>query len=320
MPTSGYTAAVAGGTTPTLGIEQRPVTRLASTTPQPLLTGVLVSAIEQSSSSPCRRCAMPDTPSGRRALRQAAPNEFWGARFPAVEALAAVPRNDADAEDTDGTVSAEDVVVPAQLMRRVPAPVPIPMPVGAPVTRYAPPPLDQPMSGAGTYVGWTVAAFAPGRSASTRNAVRPAPLANEAGTAAIWWYVFSPIIIAGALLGVAAANIGVAGSSFTELTSSTGSQWFFRGAAQFITTGALGFLLTLALLFRDRATLVDRGFHSMPSPWWQLMTPLGYLIYRTAQVKKQSGGGVAPLAVYLSIYFAPALVLGLIAGLEVLRA
>ncbi len=278
-----------------------------------------MSAIEQSSGSlPFR--GVPHGVPGRRDLRPSAPSEHWSPGLPTVEALATAPVDAADASDsaTDGTDRVAQA--PAQPMRRVPVPVPIPMPIGAPVTRYAPPPLDQPMGGAGSYVGWTVAASAPSRSGADRNAARPAPLANEAGTAAIWWYVFSPILVAAALFGVAAANVSVAGATLLEVTAATGSQWFFRGAAQLIATGVLGFLLTLALLFRDRSILMERGFHSLPSPWWQIATPLAYLIYRTAQVKKQSGGGLAPLAVFLTIYFAPVLTVGLIVGLEALRA
>ncbi len=282
-----------------------------------------MSAIEQSSGSlPFR--GVPHGVPARRDLGPSAPSELWSSGLPTVEALATAPSDAADAPDsaTDGTAAVDvaETEAPVQLMRRVPVPVPIPMPMGAPVTRYAPPPLDQPMGGAGSYVGWTVAASAPGRLAADRNAVRPAPLANEAGTAAIWWYVFSPILVAAALFGVAAANVSVAGASLLEATAATGSQWFFRGAAQLIATGVLGFLLTLALLFRDRSILTERGFHSLPSPWWQIATPLAYLIYRTVQVKKQSGGGLAPLGVFLTIYFAPVLTVGLIVGLEVLRA
>jgi hypothetical protein len=37
------------------------------------------------------------------------------------------------------------------------------------------------------------------------------------------------------------------------------------------------------------------GYGRVPSRWWLLLGPLGYLIARTVQVRQQSGHGSAPL-------------------------
>lgn len=57
----------------------------------------------------------------------------------------------------------------------------------------------------------------------------------------------------------------------------------------------LPLLWTVAAATRDRSALTGFGYGRLPSRWWILLGPLGYLIARTVHVRRQSGHGSAPL-------------------------
>ncbi len=57
----------------------------------------------------------------------------------------------------------------------------------------------------------------------------------------------------------------------------------------------LPLLWMIAAATRDRSTLDGLGYERVPGLWWILLGPLGYLIARTVQVRRQSGHGSAPL-------------------------
>lgn len=57
----------------------------------------------------------------------------------------------------------------------------------------------------------------------------------------------------------------------------------------------------IAAATRDRAALDEYGYGRVPSRWWLLLGPLGYLVARTIHVRRRSGHGSAPLWWYLGI-------------------
>ncbi|MHC5796383.1 DUF2510 domain-containing protein [Lacisediminihabitans sp. FW035] len=57
----------------------------------------------------------------------------------------------------------------------------------------------------------------------------------------------------------------------------------------------------IAAATRDRSTLDSFGYRRLPSRWWLLLGPLGYLIARTVVVGRQSGRGSAPLLWFVGI-------------------
>lgn len=57
----------------------------------------------------------------------------------------------------------------------------------------------------------------------------------------------------------------------------------------------LPLLWSVAAATRDCRRLDAMGYGRVPSRWWLLLGPLGYLIARTVQVRQQSGHGSAPL-------------------------
>ncbi|MET4704733.1 DUF2510 domain-containing protein [Frigoribacterium sp. UYMn621] len=63
----------------------------------------------------------------------------------------------------------------------------------------------------------------------------------------------------------------------------------------------LPLLWTIGAATRDRITLEALGYNRLPSRWWLLLGPLGYLIARTVFVRRQSGRGSAPLWCYCAI-------------------
>ena len=68
------------------------------------------------------------------------------------------------------------------------------------------------------------------------------------------------------------------------------------------TLGALAFVFAIAgvaLAFTDRRQLTLRSHQSTASPAWILLTPLGYLIARAVNTKRQAGRGVAPAVAFV---------------------
>ena len=57
----------------------------------------------------------------------------------------------------------------------------------------------------------------------------------------------------------------------------------------------LPLLWSVAAATRDCRRLDALGYSRVPSRWWLLLGPLGYLIARTVSVRRQSGHGSAPL-------------------------
>lgn len=63
----------------------------------------------------------------------------------------------------------------------------------------------------------------------------------------------------------------------------------------------LPLLWSVAAATRDCRRLDELGYGRVPSRWWLLLGPLGYLIARTVSVRRQSGHGSAPLWWHLGI-------------------
>jgi hypothetical protein len=103
---------------------------------------------------------------------------------------------------------------------------------------------------------------------------------------AVWMIASMPVIQFAAVLGLVfvLADFGP----------------FMQAAVAFIF-----FLWTAVLASRDKHHLLLSGHRKAATPWWLLLTPLAYLIARTACIRKQGGHGSAPMWVYVLLSTIP---------------
>jgi hypothetical protein len=118
--------------------------------------------------------------------------------------------------------------------------------------------------------------------ADQRPATRlPAAEAGIAYTRASWW-------IAGSPLWVVVPQVAVV-QVFNSLAPLSAPLLVLVIAL----LSALAWAILIALAFADRSGLINGGNNSAASPWWTLLTPLGYLIARARQIQLYATGGWA---------------------------
>jgi hypothetical protein len=101
-------------------------------------------------------------------------------------------------------------------------------------------------------------------------------------TAGAWGLALSPWIVL------------VASAAVVVLTLFAHELWWTAVAA-----AVLPLLVTITMATRDRLRLSEYGYVRRPALGWVLLTPLVYLIVRTVHVRRENGGGSAPLWFYL---------------------
>jgi len=100
-------------------------------------------------------------------------------------------------------------------------------------------------------------------------------------TGSVWGIAVLPVVVVAAAYAVA-----------------VGASEFYSAFAQ----GGLAFifvLVTVVLAARDRRELLDSGYRNAASPAWLLLTPLAYLLARSAHTAKAFSPGVLPLIVWV---------------------
>jgi hypothetical protein len=109
---------------------------------------------------------------------------------------------------------------------------------------------------------------------------------RSSSSVAVWMIASMPVIQFAAVLGLVfvLADFGP----------------FMQAAVAFIF-----FLWTAVLASRDKHHLLLSGHRKAATPWWLLLTPLAYLIARTACIRKQGGHGSAPMWVYVLLSTIP---------------
>jgi hypothetical protein len=127
--------------------------------------------------------------------------------------------------------------------------------------------------------------------ARTENAYVPfasthtiAPATTETGVAytrAGWWICAHPF------WGVATQAVAV------TLLNFTGAPPAGELALGLVAVNIVFLGILIALAFADRAALLAGGNGSAASPWWMLLSPLGYLIARALEVRRWEVGGWA---------------------------
>lgn len=149
---------------------------------------------------------------------------------------------------------------------------------------------------------------------STLNTWKPGP--SRSNTAAVWWFVFLPIIVSGVMMGALFAQLApyFTGAVLTPANQQAMITALLNSFAIIMAISVLHAVATIWLAYLDRRGLRELGHTATASPWWNLLMPLIYLIVRSVHVNRAIGGGSAPLTVYVALYILPGLVLGIIAG------
>lgn len=106
---------------------------------------------------------------------------------------------------------------------------------------------------------------------------------DRINTAAVWLIVIMPLL----MVATGVVVVLQLGDFYTR---------FMQGGLLFIFA-----LATIGLAIRDRRDLADSGHLKTASPAWVLLTPLGYLIARAVEVRRQAGRSGGALVVWLLI-------------------
>jgi hypothetical protein len=106
---------------------------------------------------------------------------------------------------------------------------------------------------------------------------------DRINTVAVWLIVIMPLL----MVATGVVVVLQLGDFYTR---------FMQGGLVFIFA-----LATIGLAIRDRRDLADSGHVTTASPAWVLLTPLGYLIARAVEVRRQAGRSGGALVVWLLI-------------------
>ncbi|TQL47082.1 hypothetical protein FB562_0128 [Homoserinimonas aerilata] len=161
------------------------------------------------------------------------------------------------------------------------------------------------------------ASVAPPRTSAYQNWTPPPSTSN---TAAVWWLVVSPIIFSVLMVVLAVLAFGPTFIAVLAELVQNPDAASAAVPASFVETylGFLGVNAVASLVFlvasiwlgyRDRQALNQLGFTAAASPWWMLLSMFIYLIVRTVHVRRVTGGGQAPLVVYILVYVLPPILL-----------
>jgi len=114
----------------------------------------------------------------------------------------------------------------------------------------------------------------------------------------IWVLVLLPLV---QLIGLAFWDVGDYLERTATITPGVYQSPFTPGYLAYMGIGLLVYALTVVFAWLDHRALASRGIVK-PFPWpWAFLTVV-YIIGRSVVVKRRTGGGLAPLWLYIAVY------------------